>query len=405
MILTLKKYSPYQVAIFLSASSMGFGLFREFLIVGLLGFSAQNDLLQAYLSIFYTIGLTIDAMKLACLNLYSEITLSSMLISASLICLPFCMIVTCIMGHMIHQENMTLLITTMLGGYFNLIAALLITYKQRNNVFLPAQVINVIPNFILIPGILMCYYSTETHMISAIIILTAIIPIVQCIALFMLPTAASQKTLHNKFNLIQGCMTFIRHFFSMLGEQGFQMIARSAFYNYGTGYLSIFAISVRVYTALKFILIDSYIGSKLFDWKKSLAPTSYIHKMISSNLFASILAITALAITLRVNHLFLFSVVQLSLLLVLGFYFSTRVRVLYFKINRYHNSASLVLRYALFELLFAFFAFAMTLFSHYPIFTLLWIGYIAKPFTQILLLRKSDQTISLNPEEPQWQIS
>ena len=73
----LKTFAPqkaYKIAVVLSSFSMAFGILREFIIIGLLGFTAKNDGLQLYLSIFYTIGMSIDAMRLACLNLYSCFT-------------------------------------------------------------------------------------------------------------------------------------------------------------------------------------------------------------------------------------------------------------------------------------------------------------------------------------------
>ncbi len=178
----------YKIAVLLSSLSLAFGLFREFLIVGLLGFTTHNDMLQLYLSIFYTIGLTIDAMRLACLNLYSVMSLPRIILSASIVCLPFTCIIGFAMSYSSGGLNPQMLGITILGSFLNLIAALLITYKQRNNLFLTAQIINVLPNFILIPGILGCYWLDRQNMIFAIIYLTSLIPVVQCSLLLLIPT-------------------------------------------------------------------------------------------------------------------------------------------------------------------------------------------------------------------------
>jgi len=129
----MKSYNHYQVAIFLSTTSLAFGILREFLIVGLLGFSSQNDMLQLYLSIFYSIGLTIDAMRLACLNLYSVLSLPKMLMCATVISLPLALMTGYMMSISTGKLNTQLLLITILGSYLNLIAALLITYNQRHN--------------------------------------------------------------------------------------------------------------------------------------------------------------------------------------------------------------------------------------------------------------------------------
>ena len=121
--------------------SLLFGILREFMIVGILGFTAHNDMLQLYLSIFYTIGLTIDAMRLACLNLYSVLSLSRILLAASIIGLPFACLIGFSMSYSSGGLNLQMLMVTIIGSYLNLIASLLITYKQRNNLFLTAQVI------------------------------------------------------------------------------------------------------------------------------------------------------------------------------------------------------------------------------------------------------------------------
>lgn len=385
----VKRYNSYQIAIFLSSLSMAFGLFREFLIAGLLGFTARNDMLQIYLSIFYTIGLTIDAMRLSCLNLFTLLSLPRMLFSASIIALPFSIIIGLMMNYSTDGLNIQILALTIFGSYLNLIAALLITYKQRTNVFLAAQIINVMPNFILIPGIILCYWIANKNVIFAIIALTSLIPVVQCVLLLLLPNKTSEKVETKAISLYASVMTFARHFSAMIGEQLFQIIARAAFFNYGAGYLSVFAMTVRIYSAFRFILIDSYIGSKLATWKKELQGIDYyLLKMINSTMFGLIIALISLFISMKTSNNLIQSSIQIVVILIFGFYFSTLVRIIYFKINRHENNLSLIIRFAIYELIFAGFAFILTRQLNYPILALLWIGYVAKPFAQLLLLRK-----------------
>jgi hypothetical protein len=388
----------YRIAIFLSSLSVVFGILREFLIVGMLGFSSSNDRLQLYLSIFYTIGLSIDAMRLSCLNLYSVLSLPSILFSASVIGLPFSIIVALIMSYSTGGLDLPLLSITIVGSYLNLLTAMLITYSQRNNLFLTAQLINVMPNLILIPGILICYWYFNTHLLFSIVCLTTLIPIVQCSLLFLLSQKPPQSIANQRISIsfIASIATFARHFAAMIGEQWLQIIIRTAFYNYGSGYLSVYAMLIRIYSAVRFILIDSFIGSKLANWHQEINhQTSYLSKMMHSTLAAITIAAIALMISMQSTTILIDVSIKMIIILIFGFYFSTLMRLLYFKINHHENNTSLVLRFAICEIIFAFLAFLLTKQINYPILAILWIGYIAKPLAQLLLLRKSDPGLDL----------
>ncbi len=384
-----RNYTSYQIAIFLSSLSMLFGILRECMIVGLLGLTAKNDELQIYLSIFYTVGLNIDAMRLSCLNLYQTVPLLRMLFVASLISIPFILVITAFMALSIHALNTSILFITFIGSYLNLMAALLITYKQRNNVFLPAQIINVIPNFILIPGILLCYFSHTKNIAYAIIILTSVIPIIQCILLLLLPQGApieKDSFAAKTPSLFSILLTFARHYSSMIGEQLFQIITRTAFYHYGPGYLSMYTLVVRLYSAFRFILIDSFIGSKLYLWKNREYP---LLKKINTPLTGFFVASFTLIISIHTGKNLMQSAIQTVFLLIFGFYLSAYLRIIYFKINRQENNSHVILRFAIYELFFALLAFLLTQQLHYPVLSLLWLGYIARPFVQLLILKRA----------------
>jgi len=383
------KYDSYKIAIFLSSLSLAFGLLREFITVGLLGFTATNDLLQIYLSVIYTISLMIDAIRLACLNLFPLLSLPRIIFSASLVSLPASIIIGLILNFSTVGMNEWVLAITILGGYFHLIACLLITYKQRNGVFLSAQIINVMPNSILIPGIILGFFFFRQYMVINIVVLTSVIPIIQCILLLLLPNKIQPAAIQNKISLTSSVLIFFRHFSTTIGEQLFQIIYRAAFFNYGAGYLSFFSIAVRSYSAMRFILIDSYIGAKLSEWKKELNSSEFFFgKLINSNYLILLMLFLPLLITQNSgNHLFEYSI-KISMLLIFSFYFSTLVRIIYFKINHLESNAQLVIQFALYEIGFALFAFILLKQLNDPILILLWLGYIAKPFGQLLFLRK-----------------
>lgn len=391
----LQKLNSYQIAIGLSSTSMAFGLLREFLIVGILGFSSQNDILQIYLSIFYTIGMTIDAIRLSCLNLYSKLTLAHMIIAVTCVALPFTVLIAFAMSFATHHTNFVFFILTIFGGYLNLIAALLITYKQRENIFLPAQVINVLPNFVLIPGILIWNFLGKESITFGIILLTTIIPFIQCLLLLLLKNKSIEKNEKNSISIFKAVGMILRHFTSTLGEQIFQIIIRAAFFQHGPGYLSMYAIFIRVYSAFRFILIDSYIGSKLGDWKKNFNAHFFVNR-ISSSKTNLILTVGALVLSISGQMTWNETLSQMVLLLFFSFYFSILVRIVYFKINHHENNNTLILRFASFELTFALLAYLLTQHTHYPLLFLVWLGYVMKPFIQLLLLRKRFFKLAVN---------
>jgi len=392
----LKRSSPYQLAVLIAGSSMGLGLVRELLVLGLLGFTKQNDTLQIYFSIFYTISLTIDALRLSCLNLAGTLSLRRLLLSASLATLPFAASIGLMMSYAAGGLDPSLLGITILGAYLNLLVALLVTYKQKAEAFLAAQLINVLPNFILIPGVVMIYYFSPRDLIAALVTLTAFIPAVQVLLLLALPKTLSLDSEKTPPSLVSSVFIFFYHFSSSLGEQLFQIITRSTFYKFGTGYLSLFSMVVRVYAALRFVLIDSYIGSRLASWKKELAEGQHpLLKLINSAPFALAAALFALTICLKTYNNLSYSAVQIIALLIVGFYFSTLVRIIYFKLNHLDKNIFLVLRFASYELGFAGLAFLLTQEFSQPILALLWVGYIAKPFLQLVFLRKSYEQLGV----------
>ncbi len=394
----LFKLNSYKIGVLLASSSMAFGILREFLILGLLGLSANNDHLQLYLSIFYTIGLTIDAMRLACLNLCTVLSLSSMLLCATIIGFPFACLIGLAMNYSAGGLDWLLLCITIAGSFLNLIAALLITFKQRHHHYLAAQFINVLPNLILIPGILACYLVANAHLIVSIVCLTSFIPVVQCVLLLLLPKKDSELLQTNQLTLTAGVMTFARHFSSMISEQLYQIIIRSAFYRFGTGFLSIFSFAIRIYAAARFVLVDSFIGSKLANWQIPAEQHNNDLTRLRQTSFNLFLVLLTLFLSLQGNTKIVYFTLQMSCLLLVGFYFSTVMRILYFKINRHHNHPALVRRYGFFELMFLLLALVQTQQDHYSILTLLWIGFIAKPFAQLIMMTKHYRGLTLQYE-------
>jgi hypothetical protein len=380
--------SAYRFAVLLSFFSVIFGIGREFLIVGLLGFSAKNDELQIYLSIFYSISLSIDAIRLAGLNLCGKLPITHILLSASIVAAVFTIGIGLLMSYLTGGLNQVLLGVTILGSFLNLITVLIITYKQRFGAFLSTQIINVLPNFVLIPGILLAYFSLRTHVVFYIISLCCLIPLVQLFLLAFIQVEAPVEAHRQRPTFLASLLVFIRHGASMLGEQLFQLFTRAMFFKLGHGYLSVLAMTVRIYAAARFILIDSYIGSKLAHWGKEIhASDFYLDKILKTSVLHYLFLIISIGLLFISEKSLLAFAVQIITMLVFSFYFNALVRIIYFKINRYEHDASLVVRFGLYELIFSLVGFALSKYYGLPIILFLWIWYVAKPCAQLLLLR------------------
>ncbi len=57
----------------------------------------------------------------------------------------------------------------------------------------------------------------------------------------------------------------------------------------------------------------------------------------------------------------------------------------------------LIIRFAIYELICALLAFIVAKQLNSPILAMLWIGYIAKPFAQLLMLRKKYHELEISP--------
>ncbi|HSW71458.1 MAG TPA: hypothetical protein VLH77_05715, partial [Gammaproteobacteria bacterium] len=230
--------------------------------------------------------------------------------------------------------------------------------------------------------------TAPTEVVKAVVSLTAFIPVVQCILLLLLPKSSDETRPSKSISLYSAVFTCARHFSTLMGEQLFQVLARTTFFNFGAGYLSAYALAIRIYSALRFILIDSYIAAKLGLWKKEGQTKDYLFKIVNSLSFSFFLVLVALGLGLARRNGFGSTMFQLVVILALGFYLSTVVRIIYFKMNHADTQSSLVWRFTLSELFFAFLAFILTIILKYPILALIWLGYVAKPFSQLLILRK-----------------
>lgn len=384
----------YRIAVFLSTVSVLFGVLREFLIVAKLGFSSANDELQIYLSIFYSISLALDAIRLAGLNLCEKLPSGKLFQCATIIYLPFTILVALAMCKFVGVWNWQMLIITILGSFMNLIVGLLITLKQRFGNYLGGQLVNLLPNLILIPGILIVFAINPKNIILALISLSVLIPFVQ---LLLLPLVKIERNpVIEKYSFMEAIKVFLRHLLSTLGEQLFQLVVRAASYRLGEGYLSVLAVSVRTYAAIRFILVDSYIGSKLLTWKQELVSQAK-QENIFFGFYGQVIALilSSVAFFIPGNSLVYFSI-KIGWVFMVSIYFMALVRILYFKLNRLLHDPRIVIKFSLYELLFAVSCLAMLKKFDVSLLLVFWLWYILKPFVQVKLLEPSFKKLVAN---------
>ena len=383
----------YGWAVFLSSLSGFLGFFREILIFHALGFSVLNDTLQIYLSIFYMVLLSGDAVRLSTLNLCERLSLNKIIICISLIMLPLIIIEALILYFMAGNINSLLLTLTIIGGYLNVVAGILIIYRQRYGAFLAAQVIYVMPNIVLIPAVLSIYFLPHNLIIYWLVAACTVVPIVQIICLFFIKV--SPVILQEQVTIMSGTMVAARHCVAVLGEQLFQIVVRIMCYRLAPGGLSILAIVIRIHATAKFVLVDSYIGSHLELWDKvKNAKRFSVEAIVSSSTVSAVVMLSSIGLFFLNSHNESQFVVQLALILILGFYFSAVARIAYYRINREVHNSTLVVRYGLYDLLSAGLCYIALLYGSNAIPFVLWFWYIGKLYLQQLFLQTHYKNIT-----------
>lgn len=377
--------SHYRISLILSTASVVFGVAREFIIISLLGLTAVNDQLQIYLTIFYSISLSSDAVRLAGLNLFDILPLWKIISYIGLFFLPLTMLIGFLTNYFAGNLNKTLLLLSILGSFLNLLVLLVITYKQRYGAFLAAQIINVFPNFVLIPGVIALFFFNEKNSVFYIVSLCCLVPVLQLMMLGCVRLKEKPQLENTSMGAFKIMALLLRHSTAIFGEQLFQVFIRTAFLKVGHGYLALYAIAVRTYAAARFILIDSLIGAKLASWKKALANNE--EKLLVKAKLEVFLFVVSLFALPVFKHSLLYFGGQIGIILLCGFYFAALVRMIYFKINRFEHDSRLVIRFGAYETIFAVVTYGLFRQFSWPAMILIWMWYVLKPVCQLSLLR------------------
>ncbi|MCW5589282.1 MAG: hypothetical protein KIT27_06415 [Legionellales bacterium] len=386
-----KANNHYYISVFISLTSVVFGIFREILIISILGFTAENDRLQVYLSIFYSSALSMDAIKLATLNLCNYLPFHKILAYCGFVALIISSTIGFGICYLTNSKFDILFFAVVIGSALNLIIATIVTYKQKLGAFLGSQIINVLPNFILIPVILFFYFLHTKNLVSGIILACCLIPFFQIIFLAAMKQRTKIIIENSNLSSFNVLMIFIKHIYSIFGQQFFQTITRTMFFKFAPGFLTLISLCTRIYASAKSIFIDSYIGFKLSKWEN-------IQSGKLPNINSSILSFGSIVMLLIFVNTFSSNIkifaMQYITVLIIGFFFNARLQIIYYRINCFLHDSMLIVRYGTYELVFVVVGYLMVRFmsADLALFILLW--YVIKPIMQIYLLNSRANRMS-----------
>jgi hypothetical protein len=390
----------YRASVVLSGASVAAALLRETLIAGLLGFSERNDRLQAYLSIIYTISLLVESTRLAGLSLFGRAALPRVASAHAVLGLPVAFALAASLAWGLNAVEPGLVVVAGLGGYLNLAAALLITHRQWTGRFLAAHVASVLPNVVLIPGVLVLLLRPATEPVTGIVVLYALVPAVQIASLLLfvrprpVPVAAPPPTLRSLFG------SLMAHGVLAVGSQIYQAVLRVACLGSGTGTLAVMALLMRIHDAARFVAVDTYLASRIASWAREppLGRTARPSPLLGLPMQLALAAAGLGAALLPWNGPSAFAVVA-GLVLALGLVSGSAVRVLYYRRSASAPSDRSALAFGSSEVAAAIACQALAAIPGFPVTGLLWVWFGARPLAQWLVLEAKGRE-GVRTEEP-----
>jgi len=322
-----------------------------------------------------------EAIRLSAFNLLRKINFKSVVTATFIVSTSVSLVLTFIFFITADEFVPTFLFLAFANGLLNLFVTLYIAFYQFNNRFLFAQIVSVFPNFILIPGILFIYFCRLETIIS-MLCLFAMVPVVQMIVLII---NKPQSTVLDQGNIIKNTGIILSQGLQCFGNQIFQLTFRIALLGLGEGYLSLMTLLIKVVDSLKSILVDTYIGFKVFNWREEGITNKITIGKQWSIALVLILALSVVSTFATSNNIFIFAG-QATIIILLGFLTTTLSRVMYYKINIQEVAIALILIFGLIDLVFAFGLYLLEIYTIASILTIMWLWYIFKPTIQISYL-------------------
>lgn len=367
-----------------SASSVGLGVLREFLIWKQLGFSAVNDRLQVYLYVVYVISMMNDAVRLATLNAIQRMPAGAV----GRLVLGIGAIYALGAGAFLFSQYATspsppnpwLFVGAIASAWLNMGVVLLVATRQRSGIFLRAHLINVMPNAILIPGIVLVWLLHPADAVTPLAILYFTLPLFQIFLLLRIPVNEGPHAPYGGAEIRQNSGLFVAHGLAGTGALAFQGALSQSVLQSGAGEFSKLALALRIYDSMRFVLVDTYVARKLAVWKNE---TTFTHiARILQRLLAPqvVLVIAAFALARLSGSLG-------TALVILTFGLTGYIaRTIYYFMNTSTVLKTLVWQFGIQELAFATCVFFGARYGWLGISAMVAVWYTLRPFAQILLL-------------------
>lgn len=354
------------------------GLARHAFILYLLGLSSINDRLQVYLAVIYGVSMLNEAVRLGTINLLQRQGLGKAMGSVLPLGFLFAIVTTGIFAWQLRPDSALLLVAAGISGWLNMLMIQMVTHRQRAGAFWPAHLVSLMPNLILLPGIAAVAALNLADPVPALAWLHFVLPVVQIAVLSLVRVEDPPITAEDSG---PGSRLFLAHGSAAVGSMLFQSSLRSASLLLGPGALSLVNIGVQIYDSLRFILVDTYIGRKLAEWKESTDLTPLL-ALIQRLLLPQAVAT---AVGLVIGLLWAGQVGALVVLVcALG---SFGLRLVYFMANAARIDEALIWRYGAQDIAAGVLALAlvsggMAAGWAIPVGILVWVWYLAKPLAQ-----------------------
>jgi hypothetical protein len=383
--------NPYALAVPLSLASAVLGLIREGLILGKLGLSLRNDELQYYLSVTFTISLFGDAIRLGTANLAQRASSVAILAPVALTAVTVGVATAAWFATHAQWTLAGAIPMAALAGTLNLAVVSLIVIRQRQGRFLPAHVVTVLPNVLILLGVLAAFQSDAVRFLRVIVGLFLLAPLVQIATLLALRPGTRRPGLAEAGASLPARLRLLGpHGAGAVGNQIGQAVIRTALALASPGTLSLYAFLARVVDSVRAVFLDSFIGSRLADWAEGETKLPrLLHAARLRPGFAAAVALLSLAgvavaqsqpVGWRLG-------LGLGVILLVGAWFSFTVRVGMFAVNTSSIPPRLNWQLALIDLGLAGVVAAGWYVHAAAVLFLLWLFAVARPLLQLSLVR------------------
>lgn len=372
-----------------SGTSVALALLRELLIVRALNFSAINDALQAYLTMVYVVSLLNEAVRLGAINILQKSPFRSVAVSI----LPFGVLwaisVCTLTYYQLGATSILLTIGAGISGVLNMVMILMVTQRQRSGKFWAAHLISLVPNLLLIPGIVAVAMLKPSDPVPPLAALYYLLPVIQ-ITMLLFVKPGDEPINDDPETVQQGTKTFLAHSTAAVGSFLFQAVARPLALQMGEGELSKLSILIRVYDSVRFVFVDTLIGRKLATWRES-GTLEAVRRTIRLLALPQIL-LTAAGLVVALAMPGIAGAFIVLLLSVGGF----GLRMVYFMLNSATVDRRMAVRYGLQDIGTAIVLAVCVRYGLTSMALLVWLWYALRPLVQLLIVKKSLQR--LDPE-------